>query len=73
MNPRDFVKCSFRGCEKGQFVVARVHTSNNCYSGKLVVAHLEGDPAREIKGTIIDGVNYGIDASYFSVIEKSVS
>jgi len=72
MNPGDIVSCSFKGCERQRFVVARIHTSNNCYSGRMVVAHLEGDPSREIKGTIIDSINYGVDSSYFSVIENNV-
>lgn len=66
--PGDEVSCSFRGCAKDAFEVVRVHASNNCQSGYLVVAHLKGDPARDIRGTIIDGVNYGIDSGWFSKI-----
>lgn len=64
----DEVVCSFQGCSGSKFTVARVHTCNNCMSGFLVVAYLKGAPDREIKGTIIDGVNYGIDAGWFTVI-----
>lgn len=64
----DPVSCSYQGCVGNKFTVAKVHTSNNCMSGFLVVAHLKGAPDREIKGTIIDNVNYGIDATYFNLL-----
>ena len=64
-SPGDEVSCSFQGCERDTFVVVRVYECNNCYSKYMVVAHLKGDPSREIKGTIIDKVNYGIDSSWF--------
>lgn len=65
----DTVSCSFKGCTGSEFMVARVHSSSNCYSKWLVVAHLKGDKAREIKGTIIDGINYGIDSGWFQKID----
>ena len=73
MMPGDIVSCSFKGCTSLKFVVVRTHSSNACYSGVLVVAHLIENPDREIRGTVIDGVNYGIDSSYFEVIQKAVS
>ena len=64
-SPGDEVSCSYSGCERDVFIVARVHESNNCKSGFIVAAHLKGSPDREIKGTVIDGVNYGIDSGWF--------
>lgn len=63
--PGDTVECSYTGCAGHKFVVLRYHSSNSCHSRWLIVAHLEGAPEREIKGTIIDGVNYGIDSGWF--------
>lgn len=67
-NPGDMVSCSFPGCGKNKFTVARVCTANNCGSGFMVAAHLQGSPDREIRGTVIDGINYGIDAGWFTLI-----
>lgn len=67
MNIGDEVQCNYTKCEGKVFIVARIHESNNCASKKLIVAHLKGDESREIKGNIIDGVNYGIDSSWFSL------
>ncbi len=68
LNPGDKVTCSYQGCGGQTFVVVRTHTSNSCHSKILVVAHLEGDPKREIKGTIIDDINYGVDSGWFAKI-----
>lgn len=64
-SPGDEVESNYKGCEKNIFVVARVHTSDSCASKLLVVAHLKGDASREIRGTTIDGINYGIDSGWF--------
>lgn len=61
----DEVVTNFFNCSGFDFVVARIHRSNHCQSGFLVVAHLKGDPSREIRGTVIDDVNYGIDSFWF--------
>lgn len=64
-SPGDEVESNYKGCEKNIFVVVRVHTSDSCASKFLVVAHLKGDTTREIRGTTIDGINYGIDSGWF--------
>ena len=61
----DEVECSFKGCKNDTFIVARVHKCSSCGSQALVVAHLKGDPEREIKGMIIDEINYGLDSGWF--------
>jgi hypothetical protein len=67
------VGCTYQGCKGHFFIVKRIHTSNTCASGFLIVAHLKGSPDREIKdGTIIDGVNYGIDSGWFFPLDKYV-
>jgi hypothetical protein len=50
------------------FVVSRVHENDSCASKFSVVAHLKGDPDREIRGTNIDGVNFGVDSGWFKLI-----
>jgi hypothetical protein len=68
----DEVTCSYPQCEGHTFVVSKVSESNNCYSKFLVVAHLKGSPDREIRGIVIDGIHYGIDMSYFKLIENDL-
>ena len=65
----DEVSCAYQGCAGHTFVIDRIHATNSSYSKFMVVAHLKEDKSREIQGTIIDGVNYGIDASWFKRIE----
>lgn len=64
----DEVTCSFTGCSNSFFIVARIHSADICASRVLIVAHLKGDPKREIKGNTIDGINYGIDSGWFKKI-----
>lgn len=62
----DDVESNYKGCKGFVFTVARVHENNSCASKCSIVAHLKGDPSKEIKdGTVIDGVNYGIDSGWF--------
>lgn len=65
----DEVNCEYQGCAGHTFVVVRIHSTNSSFSRFMIVAHLKDDSSREIQGTIIDGVNYGIDASWFKKIE----
>lgn len=65
----DEVECSYKGCKGSIFIVARIHQNDSCYSRVSIVAHLKGYPEREIKdGLHIDGINYGIDSSWFKKI-----
>lgn len=71
-NPGEEVTTEFHeNCIGQTFVVARVHSANNCGSKFLVVAHLKGFPDREIKGVIIDEVNFGIDSAWFKKVQAN--
>lgn len=65
LQPGDEVECSFKGCIGRQFIIKSAHHTDICSSRWYVVAYLKGSPEREIAGSHIDGVNYGIDSGWF--------
>ena len=65
--PGDIVITDFTGCQGHDFEVVRVHSTNGSFSRFMVVACLKGNKNREITGRIIDGINYGIDSSWFKL------